>query len=57
MGIYVKQWAVATFTVDHDGKILGTQRVPGLPLMTRAEAEKAVANSKGEFVVINTLSE
>lgn len=56
MGIYVKQWAIAEL-VKREGKNIGPQRVPDLPLMTRAQAESIVAKATGNFVVINTMAE
>lgn len=56
MGIYVKQWTIAQF-VYRDDKCVGVERVKGLPLMTRGEAETALSQAKGNFCIINTLSE
>lgn len=75
MGIYCKQFAVGfkTYRETSKGerKCVGVQRVADLPLMTREEAETAVAlaNRKApivaaasgepvvEYVTLNTLSE
>ena len=56
MGIYLKQWAIAEMVI-RNGKNLGPQRVKGLPLMTKEQAESVVEKANGNFVVINTLSE
>lgn len=56
MGIFVKQWAVAIR--NEEGDMFDQDK--SLPLMTRADAENAVAIARSnglDAVVINTLSE